>query len=268
MQRKERTKMEFSEKLISMRKAKGWSQEQLGEQVGVTRQTVSKWELGDTTPEMDKLVALADLFGVSLDELAGRASPQTEHTSAPVPQGEVVSDETIRRVVRESFHYEYRSKAHIGKLPLVHINFGRGLYTAKGVIALGNIAVGFLSMGLVGIGVISLATLAIGLFGFGALALGGLVFGGVAVGYFAFGGIAVGVYSIGGVAVASDIALGGYANAKVAIGHSPHGTVTALTEQNGMTLVDMTADVLRDLIDTTLPNTAKFIRDLFVNIVS
>ena len=264
MQRKERKTMDFSQTLISMRKAKGWSQEQLGDMVGVSRQTVSKWELGDTTPEMDKLVALADLFGVSLDELTGRASPQ----SGAVPAPQEVSDETIRRVVRESFHYEYRSKAHIGSLPLVHINFGRGLYTAKGIIALGNIAVGFLSMGLVGIGVISLATLAIGLFGFGALALGGLVFGGVAVGYFAFGGIAVGVYSIGGVALASDIALGGYANAKVAIGHSPHGTVTALTGQNGMTLVDMTADVLRDLIDTTLPNTAKFIRDLFVNIVS
>lgn len=260
--------MDFSQTLISMRKAKGWSQEQLGDMIGVTRQTVSKWELGDTTPEMDKLVALADLFGISLDELAGRASPQTEPIPVPVPQAQTVSDETIRRVVRETFHYEYRSKAHIGRLPLVHINFGRGLYTAKGIIAIGNIALGFLSMGVFSIGIISLAAIAAGLLGFGAIALGGLVFGGVAVGYFAFGGVAVGVYAIGGAAVASDIALGGYANAKVAIGHSPHGTVTAMTEQNGMKLVGMTADELRELISTTLPNTTKFIIDLFVGIVS
>ncbi|WP_148511422.1 helix-turn-helix transcriptional regulator, partial [Hungatella hathewayi] len=64
--------MTFSERLILLRKQKGFSQEQLGAEVGVTRQTVSKWELGETTPEMDKLIKLAELFGITLDELAGR----------------------------------------------------------------------------------------------------------------------------------------------------------------------------------------------------
>ena len=61
--------MNFSEKLISLRKAKGLSQEELGEKLNVTRQTVSKWELGQTTPEMSKLVEMSKLFDVSLDEL-------------------------------------------------------------------------------------------------------------------------------------------------------------------------------------------------------
>ena len=47
--------MTFQERLITLRKQQGLSQQQLGYELGVTRQTVSKWELGVTTPEMDKL---------------------------------------------------------------------------------------------------------------------------------------------------------------------------------------------------------------------
>jgi DNA-binding XRE family transcriptional regulator len=54
--RQEENKMEFRNHLMELRKQKGWSQEQLGERIGVIRQTVSKWETGDTTPEMVKLI--------------------------------------------------------------------------------------------------------------------------------------------------------------------------------------------------------------------
>ncbi len=64
--------MTFSENLMALRKKHGLSQEGLGALVGVSRQTVSKWELGSTTPELDKLVALSEYFDVSLDELVGR----------------------------------------------------------------------------------------------------------------------------------------------------------------------------------------------------
>lgn len=256
--------MDFSQKLILMRKAKGWSQEQLGEQIGVTRQTVSKWELGDTTPEMDKLIALADLFGVSLDELAGREAAQSDEQ----PQTPPVTEETIRKVVREAYHYEYRSKAHIGSLPLVHINLGRGMYRAKGVIAIGNIAMGLISFGVIGLGLLSLASISLGLIAMGALAFGGLAVGGVALGFFAVGGVAIGVYTIGGVAIGSEIALGGYARGDVAIGHSAHGTVTAMTEESGMKLVDKDSEVLKAEMIAYLKNTPRWIIDLFVGIVS
>lgn len=62
--------MKFNEKLIKLRKASGLSQEELGDKLDVARQTVSKWELGETTPEMDKLVELSNLFHVSMDEMA------------------------------------------------------------------------------------------------------------------------------------------------------------------------------------------------------
>jgi len=61
--------MRFNEKLITLRKEKGLSQEELGEKLNVARQTVSKWELAETTPEMDKLIKISELFEISLDNL-------------------------------------------------------------------------------------------------------------------------------------------------------------------------------------------------------
>lgn len=61
--------MSFGQNLFRFRKQKGLSQDELGGQLKVSRQTISKWELGETTPEMDKLVALGNFFEVSLDEL-------------------------------------------------------------------------------------------------------------------------------------------------------------------------------------------------------
>ena len=61
--------MKFNEKLTQLRKSKNLSQEELGNELGVARQTVSKWELGETTPEMDKLIKMSEIFEISLDEL-------------------------------------------------------------------------------------------------------------------------------------------------------------------------------------------------------
>ncbi|MBQ2835505.1 MAG: helix-turn-helix transcriptional regulator [Clostridia bacterium] len=61
--------MKFNEKLIELRKKAGLSQEELGYKLDVTRQTVSKWELGETTPEMAKLVEMSKIFNITVDEL-------------------------------------------------------------------------------------------------------------------------------------------------------------------------------------------------------
>ena len=67
--------MTLSEKILFYRKKAGLSQEELAARVGVSRQAVSKWELGDATPEIDKLAALARVFGVTVDELISPDSP-------------------------------------------------------------------------------------------------------------------------------------------------------------------------------------------------
>ena len=60
--------MNFNEKLISLRKSKGLSQEELGAELSVSRQTVSKWESCQSYPDFQRLVLLSD-FGLTLDEL-------------------------------------------------------------------------------------------------------------------------------------------------------------------------------------------------------
>lgn len=61
--------MKFNERILDLRKKKGWSQEELGYKLDVSRQTISKWEAGQTTPELEKLRNLAKIFEISVDEL-------------------------------------------------------------------------------------------------------------------------------------------------------------------------------------------------------
>ena len=61
--------MEFSEKLIALRKGRELTQEQLAEQLNVSRQSVSKWESGQVIPEAEKIVELSKAFNVTLDYL-------------------------------------------------------------------------------------------------------------------------------------------------------------------------------------------------------
>ena len=61
--------MNFNERLIDLRRKRGLSQEQLGYELGVSRQTVSKWELGQSYPDFQRLVLLSDYYEMSLDEL-------------------------------------------------------------------------------------------------------------------------------------------------------------------------------------------------------
>lgn len=61
--------MALSEKLYELRKKSGFSQEQLAEQLGVSRQAISKWESGKAIPESDTLISISEYFGVSLDYL-------------------------------------------------------------------------------------------------------------------------------------------------------------------------------------------------------
>lgn len=60
----------FKDNLVQMRKLLQLTQEDLAEKLGVTRQSVAKWEAGESIPDLDKCKQLADIFGVSLDDLA------------------------------------------------------------------------------------------------------------------------------------------------------------------------------------------------------
>ena len=84
--------MEFNNRLYELRKQKGFSQEELAGRLNVSRQTVSKWEVGESTPDMEKLLAISDLFGVSLDELVKGEEAQPAGTSETIVKSELYSD--------------------------------------------------------------------------------------------------------------------------------------------------------------------------------
>lgn len=74
--------IEIANRLVNLRKEKGFSQEQLAEKIGVSRQAVSKWERSEASPDTDNLIMLARLYEVSLDELLRTEDeiPQPEET--------------------------------------------------------------------------------------------------------------------------------------------------------------------------------------------
>ena len=59
----------ISANLNTLRRQRGYSQEEVAEKIGVSRQAVAKWERGETVPDLDNTMALAELYGVSLDDL-------------------------------------------------------------------------------------------------------------------------------------------------------------------------------------------------------
>lgn len=81
--------MIFADKLITLRKKAGWSQEELAEKLNVTRQSVSKWEGAQSVPDIDKILQLSCLFGVTTDYLLKdeQAEPEyTEDDTSPLPR--------------------------------------------------------------------------------------------------------------------------------------------------------------------------------------
>ena len=85
--------MTLGERITQLRKEKGWSQEDLGSQVGVSRQAVSRWESDQAVPETEKIVELSRLFGVSAGVLLGTE----ERTGAVIPETEPVPKPVRRK---------------------------------------------------------------------------------------------------------------------------------------------------------------------------
>lgn len=76
-------------RLLEYRKKAGFSQEELAEKIGVSRQAVSKWERSEASPDTDNLVMLAELYGVSLDEMLGLKPAKNEATEELPEKDEV-----------------------------------------------------------------------------------------------------------------------------------------------------------------------------------
>ena len=75
--------MNVGEQIYKLRTEQGMSQEALAAALNVSRQSVSKWENNSATPELEKLLAMSDVFGITLDQLVGREAPRPPASSGP-----------------------------------------------------------------------------------------------------------------------------------------------------------------------------------------
>ena len=80
--------LETAARLTQLRKERGLSQEELAEKLHVSRQAVSKWERAESSPDTDNLIALGQLYGVTLDELIHGGQAE----AAPIPETPVVAE--------------------------------------------------------------------------------------------------------------------------------------------------------------------------------
>lgn len=262
--------MQLSERIQMLRKKQGMSQEAMAEQLHVSRQAVSKWELGVSIPDVDKIILISDLFGVTTDFLLKGIEKPSQTEQKVIYINEI-----------KEWKFEKKSKKTIFGLPLYHIHFERvsrcgGLRigfggNAKGIVAIGGkakgvLAIGFLSRGVLSVGLLSVGMISLGLVSAGVLAFGclaaGLVAGGnIGVGVLAFGNAAIGIYALGNVACGNKIALGNYANGHIAIGNTVSGIKEVLLQDRNFS--DMDRIQVRKLILEEFPKTWKWIIKLF-----
>ena len=219
--------MTLGEKIATLRKENNYTQEQLAQILGVSRQAISKWESDVAYPETEKLIRMGKLFDCSMDYLL---KEECEDRSGHMKSPEVASfiddvSNAIRRQCRER-----KSGKTVWGMPLYHIaKNARGFFAvgqnAKGVFAVGLKAQGIVSLGLLSFGVLSIGLLSIGVIAFGTLALGLLSVGSIALGLFAAGAISVGVLSFGALAV-GELSAGAMATGKyLAIGDNARAMI-------------------------------------------
>ena len=187
----------LADKLQLLRKKNLLSQEELAEKLGISRQAVSKWESGQSLPDLNKLKAISKLYNVTIDslvnddnEIGERNENKAAYEKSNTSYEQDLNGKIVLNINKISVDYEYKSKKTLFGLPLVHINLRRGFKKAKGIIAIGNISYGVISVGFLSFGLLSFGCFGIGFAGFGAIALGLLLAtGAISVGTFSFGAI-------------------------------------------------------------------------------
>lgn len=257
--------MTFGDKLSKLRREQNYTQEQFADLLGVSRQSVSKWESNLAYPETDKLVRICELFNCSSDYLLLNDSDGVAPRQPQADCGEQ-SEHTDTFEIRVPAIRERKSKRTLWGLPLWHVaKNAKGIIAvgvkARGVIAVGVRASGVFSVGVLSFGIFSCGTLSLGLlfsvgvlaaalFSVGSICAGIFAVGAISFGMFSLGAVAVGDVSVGALAVGRYVAVGDRAQAMIAIGgHEASGGVF---EHVGKLTSEMKQQV-KSLIDETVP---------------
>ncbi|MBQ8791704.1 MAG: helix-turn-helix transcriptional regulator [Ruminiclostridium sp.] len=266
--------MTFGEKLSQLRKESNYTQEQLGELLSVSRQTVSKWESDIAYPETDKLVKMGTLLGCSMDYLL-KDEVTDKNSTAPVPPASQQEENSITIKFGNLRIKERKSEKTVFGMPLYHIGknaegffavgvrakgvFSVGLLS-KGIFSLGLLSMGLISFGMLSLGLVALGTFALGLIGIGAIALGLFAVGAISIGVVSVGALSFGLFSLGAMARGIFIAIGDNAGAMLAIGKTEaFGSVY----QHIGELKDANLPLIRLLLETDVPAFLGWARDIF-----
>lgn len=117
--------MILADKIIKQRKALGMSQEELAEQVGVSRQAISKWESTNTIPDLDRIVTLSEVFGVSTDYLLLDEIDDDSSTTPSIEQVKKVSIAQARSYISTTRKSGYQIGIGVGLLISIFIFIGQ-----------------------------------------------------------------------------------------------------------------------------------------------
>lgn len=264
--------MTFGDKLAKLRREQNYTQEQFADILGVSRQSVSKWESDLAYPETDKLVKICELFDCSSDYLLldiDEVKPQSPHDNNTEQPKQPQNDDVFE--IRVPAIKERKSKCIVWGLPLWHVaKNARGIIAigvkARGIVAVGVRSCGVVSLGVLSFGVISCGTLSLGLlFSLGVFAAAWLSVGAICAGIFAVGSISFGVFSLGAVAIGDVsvgalaigryVAIGDHAQALIAIGG--HKATGEVFQHVGRLAAD-TKEQVKTLIDNTVPSYLKW----------
>lgn len=255
--------MTLGDKLSKLRKENNYTQEQLADVLGVSRQAISKWESNITYPETDKLIRMSELFNCSLDYLL-KDSEESDNKN---------QDNEKILFFRKRLH-ERKSKKTVWGMPLWHIGRNaRGFvavgFNARGIIAVGLKAKGIVSLGMLSMGVLSIGMFSLGLFSLGMFSLGILSAGCFSIGVFAAGAISVGIISLGAIAIGDFsvgalsigkyFALGDNARAMIALGDT-EATGNVFQKIGELSTQDITA--VKQLLDTIVPTYLSWAKEI------
>ena len=114
--------IKLADRLVELRKEHKLSQEALAEKLGLSRQSISKWERAEASPDTDNLIALAEVYGVTLDELLGNNEPK-ERKQETQPQSEN-KDLSAKQI---------KGKQNLKKAPLLFLG-AIAVYVGGGII--------------------------------------------------------------------------------------------------------------------------------------
>ncbi|WAA12805.1 helix-turn-helix domain-containing protein [Fervidibacillus halotolerans] len=253
--------MSLGEKLAKLRKEHHFTQEQLAQILGVSRQAVSKWESDLTYPETEKLLKLGELYQCSMDYLLKDDEEVLGLSEKEIPL-------KFKRFGRKTFQFERKSQRKMFGLPLWHVNIGYGR-TAKGIIAIGLSAKGIVSIGFFSLGIFSLGFLSLGVFTLSLIAMGllsvGVISGGlialgsISIGIVSVGALSIGSFSVGALAIGKYFAMGDHAHALIALGDTK--AVGSVYEKLG-DLTEQDITLIKQLLDKNVPSYLSWAKDL------